>query len=82
MRRENNENEEEEEDGIKTLRRENKSIAEEKERCRVSKTLSFVLKRATIIVKNVGKVTNFYLFCTCPPPPLDQCWTKLNCFCA
>ena len=25
--------------------------------------------QATIIVKNVGKVTNFYLFCTCPPRP-------------
>jgi len=33
-----------------------------------------------IIVKNVGKVTNFYLSCTCPPRPLDQCWTKLIVF--
>ena len=27
------------------------------------------LDKATIIVKNVGKVTNFYLFFTCPPRP-------------
>ena len=26
-------------------------------------------EKATIIVKNVGKVTNFQLFCTCPPRP-------------
>ena len=46
------------------LKRENKSIAEEQEGCGVSKTLSFVLKRASLPLPS--------LICTISPPKISE----------